>query len=157
VQVSVNADGRTGAVALDVDVPNFAKESLTASGLMIQRRPAPPAADKALAALIPFKPTTVRQFHSNEDVAVFLRIYQGGKGAIAPVRMSARVKDDKNSVVSNYESTLESANFGEPRSADYELSLPLAQLSPGEYLLEVDGRQSGTRHVARASRFSVVK
>ena len=85
-----------------------------------------------------------------------MRVYQGGKDRIVPVRMFATVKNEQNAVASNYESTLAVSNFSEARSADYELSLPLAQLSPGEYLLEVDA-QSGTRHVTRTARFSVVK
>jgi VWFA-related protein len=156
IQISGLSEGRAGSAILDVDVPNFAKEPLAASGLMLQERPLAAVSDKALAALIPFTPTTRRQFHTDDDVAVFLRIYQGGKDRIVPVRVSASVKNEQNAVASNYDSTLAVTNFSEARSADYELSLPLARLSPGEYLLEVDA-QSGARHVIRTARFSVVK
>ena len=88
-------------------------------------------------------------------MGVLLRIYQGGKGRIVPVRMMARVKSDSDAIASNHESMLEVDTFSAARSADYELSLPLAHLSPGQYLLEVTA-QSGARHVTRTARFSVV-
>jgi hypothetical protein len=124
--------------------------------LILQRRPAPPVHDKFISDLVPIVPTTHRQFFASDDVAVFLRIYQGGKGKIVPVRMTARVKNERNSIASNHEAMLEVANFSDNRSADFGVSLPLDHLSPGAYLLEVDA-QSGARHVTRTARFSVVK
>jgi len=111
--------------------------------------------DKSLSDLVPGVPTTHRRFLASDDVTVFVRIYQGSKGRIVPVRMTARVRNERNAVASNYESTLEIENFSANRSADFEARLPLAHLSPGEYLLEVDA-QSGVRHVQRTARFTVV-
>jgi hypothetical protein len=87
---------------------------------------------------------------------MFVRIWQGGKGRIAPVRVTARVRSETNNVTSTQEAVLESESFSAARSADYQATLPLAQLAPGQYLLEVDA-QSGARHVTRTARFSVVK
>jgi hypothetical protein len=70
---------------------------------MLQRRPAPRIGDKAITNLVPFLPTTVRQFHTGDDVEVFVRIYQGGKGRIVPVTMIAKVTNEKNSVTSSQE------------------------------------------------------
>jgi hypothetical protein len=69
--------------------------------------------------------------------------------------MVARVRDEKNAVKISHEATLEVGNFSDARSADYEMSLPLENLTPGQYLLEVDA-QSGARHVIRTARFEVV-
>ena len=156
IQISARIDGRAGSAALDIDVPNFSKDALSVSGLMLQRRPAPPIGDKAIENLVPFLPTTVRQFHEGDDIGIFVRIYQGGKGRIAPVRVTARVTSETNNVTSTQEATLGSEGFSAARSADYQATLPLARLAPGQYLLEVDA-QSGARHVTRTARFSVVK
>jgi hypothetical protein len=156
LNIAGSSEGRSGNVFVDVDVPDFAKDALAASGLILQRRPAPPIGDKFIADLIPIAPTTHRQFRPSDAVSVFVRIYEGGTGRIVPVRMTARVKNDSNSIASNHESMLEIENFSAERSADYDVSLPLDHLSPGEYLLEVDA-QSGARHVTRSARFSVVK
>jgi len=155
VQVSASTDGRAGGVVVDVEVPNFSSDALSGSGLMLgSHRPAP-IPDKAIADLLPFLPTTARQFHKEDDVGVFVRIYQGGKSRIVPVRMTARVRSEKDAIVSNQEAMLDVENFSGSRSADYQVTLPLAHLQPGEYLLEVDA-QSGARHVRRTARFSVV-
>jgi hypothetical protein len=124
--------------------------------LILQRRPAPPIRDKFLSDLVPLVPTTHREFLASDDVAVFVRIYQGGKGRIVPVRMTARVRNEQNAVASNHEGMLEVENFSGNRSADFEVTLPLAHLTPGEYLLEVDA-QSGARHAIRTARFRVLK
>ena len=156
VQVAAKSDGRAGGAAIDIDVPNFEKDPLSASGLMLQLRPAPANGDKAIETFVPFLPTTVRQFHTGDEVGLFLRIYQGGKGKIVPVRMTAKVTSDQNKVTSTQEAMLETESFSAARSADYELKLPLAHLTPGDYLLEVDA-QSGARHVKRTARFAVVR
>jgi VWFA-related protein len=155
VRVAATSEGSAGSVFVDIDIPDFAKDPLSASGLILQRRPAPPIRDKFLSDLVPMVPTTHRQFLASDDVAVFVRIYQGGKGRIVPVRMTARVRNERNAVASNHEGMLEVENFSGNRSADFEVTLPLAHLTPGEYLLEVDA-QSGARHVKRSARFTVV-
>jgi VWFA-related protein len=155
LRVAAASEGRSGNVFVDVDVPDFAKDPLSASGLILQRRPILPNRDKFIADLVPLVPTTHRQFLASDEVAVFLRIYQGGKGKIVPVRMTARIKNDKNAVASNHEGMLEVENFSEHRAADFGVSLPIDHLPPGQYLLEVDA-QSGARHVTRTARFEVV-
>lgn len=155
LHVAATSEGKTGNVFVDIDIPDFAKDPLSASGLILQRRPAAPARDKFLSDLVPSIPTTHRQFLASDDVAVFVRIYQGGKGRIVPVRMTARVRNERNDVASHYESMLEIENFSSNRSADFEVRLPLAHLSPGDYLLEVDA-QSGARHAVRTARFTVI-
>ena len=138
-------------------MPDFAKEPLSASGLILQRRPAAPITDKSIADLIPVAPSTHRQFLTSDDVGMFVRVYQGGKGKIVPVRVLAKSeRRPKNSVKSTQEAMLEPGDFSAARSADYGASLPLAHLSPGEYLLELEA-QSGVRRVQRTARFSVMK
>jgi hypothetical protein len=154
VQLSAQSEGRSGVVVVDVDVPDFSRDALSASGLIVGRPSGSPVTDKVLADLIPFLPTAQRQFQPKDDVAAFLRVYQGGQGKIAPVRISAKVTDDKNVVRSNQEAMLDPTGFSADRSADYRVSLPLAHLSAGAYLLEVEA-QSGERRVQRTARFSV--
>lgn len=156
VRIAANSEGKSGSVFVDVEVPDFAKEPLSASALILQLRPAAPIKDKVIADLIPVMPTTYRQFVTSDDVGLFLRVYQGGKGKIVPVRVSAKVRDEQNNVRSTQEAMLETADFSAARSADYQVSLPLAHLSPGGYLLELEA-QSGARRVQRTARFSVLK
>src|SRR3954471_394979 len=128
LNIAGTSEGRSGNVFVDVDVPDFAKDPLSASGLILQRRPAAPIRDQFLAELIPAAPTTHREFRPSDHVGVLLRIYQGGKGRIVPVRMMGRVKSDSDAIASNHESMLDVESFSAARSADYELSLPLEHL-----------------------------
>lgn len=154
VQLSAVSERRSGRVVVDVEVPNFSRESLSASGLIVSRRIDAPASDKALTSQIPFLPSTQRRFRPDDDVAVFVRLYQGGTEKISPVRVSTRVIDERNVAKIKQQTVLESTSFSAARSADYQVPLPLRQLTPGEYLLEVEA-QSGNRRVQRTARFSV--
>jgi VWFA-related protein len=156
VRLAAESEGRTGTVFVDVEVPDFAKSPLPLSGLVLQRGSAARVADKVIASLIPVAPTAGREFSTADEVTVFLRVYQGGKGRVAPVRMLAKVTNERNNVTSNQEAVIEVDEFGETRAADYRVALPVAHLSPGAYLLEVDAR-SGTRRVLRSARFTIVK
>ena len=140
-------------VQSSTSMPDFSKIRF-ASGLMLQfRSRRAPITDKGIADLVPFTPTTIRAFHGDDDVGVFLRIYEGGKGPLAPVQVSAKVRDESDAVRSSHDAVLATDYFSEVRSADVELSLPLAQLSTGQYLLEVEA-QSGNRRVQRTARFT---
>jgi VWFA-related protein len=155
VRLAAESEGRTGTVFVDVEVPEFTKSPLSLSGLVLQRGAAVRVADKVIAGLIPVAPTTVREFSTADEVTVFLRVYQGGKGRVVPVRMLAKVTSERNNVTSNQDAVIEVADFGDARSADYRVMLPLAHLAPGDYLLEVEA-QSGARRHKRSARFTVV-
>ncbi len=91
IQISARSEDRAGSAVVDVDVPDFLKDPFSASGLMLQlRRRAAPITDKGIADLVPFMPATIRAFRSDDDVAVFLRIYEGGKGPLTPVQVSGK-------------------------------------------------------------------
>jgi VWFA-related protein len=156
VQLSAESDGKSGSVFVDVEVPNFAKDSLSMSGLLVERRPAAAVRDKAIAALIPVSPTTLRAFTKDDAVDVFAKVNQGGKGRLLPVKMSAKVTDARNEIVSRYDLVLEPEQFGAARGAEYRVGLPLAHLDPGDYLFEVEAR-SGAPLVRRTVRFSIAR
>ena len=155
VRLAAESEGRTGTVFVDVEVPDFAKNPLSLSGMVLQRASAARVADKVIAGLVPVAPTTVREFDSSDEVTVFLRVYQGGKSRVVPVRISARVTDQRNNETSNQDAVIEVGDFGEARSADYRVRLPVAQLAPGAYILDVEAH-AGARHLKRSARFTVV-
>ena len=155
VRLGAESEGRTGTVFVDVEVPDFAKSPLSLSGLVLQRASAAPIADKSIAALVPVAPTTVREFVTADEVTIFLRVYQGGKSRVVPVRISATITDERNKETSRQDAAIEVGEFGDARSADYRVKLPVAHLAPGAYLLEVEA-QSGARRLKRSARFRIV-
>jgi VWFA-related protein len=157
VHVAASSEGHTGTVFADVEVPNFAKERFSASGLLVQRNPPLAAGDKGLAAgpFVPIVPTTTRAWRAADRVTAFVRFYQGGNDRVAPALVVTRITDDRNVVVSNLERSIEAAQFGDNRAADHRVDLPIAQLAPGEYLLTIEATL-GTRRLQRSSRFTIV-
>jgi hypothetical protein len=71
-----------------------------------------------------------------------------------PVRVTAKVTDQRDVVVSHQELVLEPEQFDAQRAADYRVQLPLANLLPADYLFEVEAK-SGAALVRRTIRFSI--
>src|SRR5207342_764970 len=87
--------GETGSVYTYVDVPDFAAEPVSMSGLLLHvtgaRAPGP---SRAFEDLLPFTPTARRQFARGEQVAFFVRIYEGVRQAAMPLYVRSEIKDD---------------------------------------------------------------
>ena len=149
------AGGQRASVYTYVDVPNFAKDDLSLSGLVLERTPTGPVASKdALAGLLPVVPTTAREFARTDHIAAFLRLYQGGRGSPSPVQIVARIVNDRNETVFQQTTALGTEHFDRNRSADYRLSVPLGQLAAGEYLLTIEAIRDRHRE-HRDARFTV--
>jgi hypothetical protein len=145
---------RRGSVYAYADVPDYAKNPLSVSGLVLERTPASPTGPgEALSGVLPVVPTTTRQFAPTDQARAFLRIYEG-RGSLAPARVSARIVDDRDAVVFDDASTLDRDRFARTRAADYTLNLPLARLAPGEYLLTIETTVEPHRD-RRDARFTV--
>jgi VWFA-related protein len=156
LQVAATSEGHAGTVFVDVEVPDFSKDRFSASGLLLQSTPPMPPGDRpAVSNLVPIVPTTARAWRASDRVTAFLRVYQGGKDRIVPALMTTRLTDARNAVVSNQEGELEVGQFGEDRAADYRINVPIAHLSPGEYLLTIEAKL-GARKVQRSARFTIV-
>jgi VWFA-related protein len=147
--------GKSGSVYVDVEVPNFEKERLALSGAVITVAPAmiSGGAD-VLKDVLPQIPTTQRVFGQEEEATVFLRVYQGGNKPVVPAMLRASVKDAADKTVFSAEHLLPAAVFSAARESDYRLGLPLKALSPGPYLLTIDGSLDEKTHVTRLVRFS---
>ena len=141
-----------GSVYLDVDVPDFSKEGLSASGLMLTSPAAPIAAPReALANLLPITPTTLRQFTRAQRVSGFLRLYQGGGKALVPATVSVRILDRRDATVWQRKIEVGVDRFS-ARASDVTFEVPIADLAPGGYLIDVGIDAAGlreplTRHV----------
>ena len=148
---------KTGSIYYDVDVPDFRRDSLALSGVVLSASPAPIAAPEGpLTPLLPVAPTTERVFTANSTVLAFCRIYQPGRGPLESVKVTTQVMDTANTVVRRVSAALEAAAFGTARTADYHLPLPLTDLGPGEYLLTIEA-SAGSRTTRRDIRFEMAK
>jgi hypothetical protein len=156
VRVAIDnaATGRTGSAYATVTVPDFSKEPLSLSGVVIARGTGSPAPGGVLTSLLPLVPTTVREFAQSATALAFARVYQGGKAAPISVQMTARIVNEADRPVFDRTSAIAPAAFGLARGADYRLDLPLASLEPGRYLLTFEVH-SGTLSARRDVRFEI--
>jgi len=142
---------KTGSVYSAIDVPDFEKEPLSLSGVIVSAAPATASAGKeALASLIPVMPTTKRTFARTDRVSAFLRIYQHAKGTLSSVRLDIRVVDDHDNANFHATETVTADRFDATRTLDHPFDLPVTSFAPGPHLLTIEataGRASARRDV----------
>lgn len=146
IRIAAVVDGRAGSVYSTVEIPNFSKDRLSLSGVAFEKSPRGLTSTTSLVRdLIPIVPTAARTFGADDNVPMFVRVYQGGTRPVEPVTVRLSVTDAH--AVSRVASTsqLPSAAFATGRAADFTSRLPTRGLEPGEYLLTI------TASVAAAS------
>lgn len=146
VAVGDPATGKTASVFSDVTIPRFDDAVLSLSGIMV---------DVADALAAGRTPTTRRLFDRKEQVRALLQIYQGTarSHALRPVTMRVKILDAKGTAVRDQSLSFTETMFAD-RRADCVITIPVANLRPGEYLLQLDA--SLDRDTAgRALRFAV--
>lgn len=146
--------GRRGSVFTFVDVPNFAGDALTMTGVAIGTSLMTPTAPKDLFKdLMPVVPTSRRTFARTERVTAFARLQQGGTRA-EPVTVIARALNRDGGVVLTDTKTFAADHFAASRTADCRFDFALAGLEPGDYLLNIQA-SSGKNEQRRNVRFTV--
>ena len=149
------ADSRTGSVYAWADVPDFARAQLSLSGLVLSAVPGSLSWPRdAFADVLPVLPTAQRVFSPADGVTAFLRIYQGGARPPVSAFVTARVMNDTASEVATNTVQFGADAFGTARDVDYQFRLPLARLTSGEYLLQIDA-VAGQRVASRTLKFKV--
>jgi VWFA-related protein len=156
VRVALDAGpNERGSVYTFVDVPDFAKQPLSLSGLVLAVSPGVSSAGReAFANLLPVVPTAQREFARSDRATAFLQVYQDADKAPLPASVTARITDTSDRLVLDQVTQLAADRFAGKRGADYRLELPVERLEPGEYLLTVDAAQ-GQRTARRGARFTV--
>jgi VWFA-related protein len=155
LRFAAEVGGRTGSVFLSLDVPNFAKESLSLSGLVVVKSFDGRIARGVSVGDLPVVPTANRTFTRQDPPVVYMRVYQGGSKPVAPVSMQAEVRDSHDRVVWTETSLVAPGDFTAARSADYRVSLPPGRFEPGEHLLTVTAGRDDENRLERTVRFHV--
>ncbi len=146
VAVSDPASGAVASVFSDLTVPEFDRAPLSVSGVTVDVA-SPPSASPV--------PTTRRVFRRGEQVRAVMQIYQGTQRteAIAPVSMRVQILDAKGGAVRDQSLPFTEKTFTN-RRADCVITLPVANLPSGEYLLKLEASLD-RRTAGRALRFAV--
>jgi hypothetical protein len=83
------------------------------------------------------------------------RVYQGGRQALKPIRVTLRLVDERDRTILDETTTAEPSSFGTTRTLDRRFRIPLAHLQPGAYLLSVAAVSADRPAVERAITFRV--
>jgi hypothetical protein len=159
-QIRLNGTSATGnasgSVYADVDVPDFVRNQLTLTPIVLGAPPAEgaPRTD-VLATVLPIVPTTARTFTADDRVTAFVRVFEGGDAAVTPVSIAAQVLDLEDKVVFENETSLDADAFGGTRSADRVLALPLDTLERGPHVLSITAKLPNGRQARQDLVFSI--
>jgi VWFA-related protein len=137
-QSALNA--KEGSLHYDVTVPDFSKDEIDLSGVLLSAEPNVPVAGKdRIASTVPVVPTSRREFWPQDRVSAFARVYRK-KDRTEPVTITARLQDVNQQAQFEQADSLGADRFTPARAADYHVTLPIDRLSPGAYLLTIDVR-----------------
>jgi VWFA-related protein len=149
-------DGSLGSVFMSVDIPNYRSEPLSMSGLVLASTAQPPtAAATVLEDILPFVPTSLREFRRGDRAQVFVRTYQGGATVPRAVTLTAQVTDAVDANKFSRTVSVAREDLGEFGAAESVLDLPLDTLEQGMYRLRVEATTADGGRASRELRFVV--
>ena len=151
IRVGVEAgDGRTGSVYSYVEVPDFRKDELSLSGLVLNVTPPPRAAPiDALRDVMPLTPTARRTFRRTDRVTAWLGFHRPKD---AGGTITTRLTSADNDVIAELTQVIDSSSGGD--AGEHRIDLPVEDLTPGEYLVTVEV-SAGNDRARRDARFRI--
>jgi len=137
--------GHIGSVNYDLEVPDFSKEPLAMSGIVIASASGAQVmtakADEELRTVLPAPATAMRQFSPNDTLAIFAEIYDNEAQTAHQVDITTTVlTDEGKTAFSTREERSSSELQGKKGGYGHTAQIPLKDLSPGLYVLKVEGK-----------------
>ncbi len=151
--------GSVGSVLYDLDVPDFSKEHIAMSGLVLTSAASTalvPTArpDADLRSVLPGPPVGARTFAQNDQLAIFADVYDNDVTPVHKVDITTSLlADDGKVVFKNDEQRSTEDLGGKPGGFGIATTLALSDFDPGLYVLRVAARSrlgtdvSATREV----------
>jgi hypothetical protein len=158
--------GTTGSVFYDLEVPDFTKEKFNMSGVVLTAATAQitPTAepDPTLKTLLPGPPTTRREFYPIDVLALYAEVYDRQVTDVPhTVDVTTRLVTDTGKEVFRTADARGSKEFQGPKggSFSYSTQVPLGDVPPGRYLLQVEAkaRLKDSKAVRREMLLTVVE
>jgi VWFA-related protein len=137
-----------GTVFYDLHVPDFRKERLMLSGLLITAASAQGAMtampDTAAPALLPGPAVSRRTFARNDTLTVFAEIYDNISGTQPrQIDTSVALVHEGGQEIFNARDTVENPSTGRWTTYGLTRNIPLKNVAPGRYLLKVEAKERG--------------
>ncbi|MGC4085897.1 MAG: VWA domain-containing protein [Vicinamibacterales bacterium] len=134
-----------GSVIYDLEVPEFYKQNMAMSGVALTSMAGSSMmtakADDQLKAILPAPPVGLRVFPQNDELAIFAEIYDNSGKAPHKVDIVTSVLTDEGKVVFKVEDQRDSSELGGAKGGyGYTTRVPLTEIPPGLYVLNVEAR-----------------
>jgi VWFA-related protein len=140
-----DSGGNVGSVVYDLDVPDFAKLPFSMSGVALTSAAAlvgpTVRPDEPLQQVMPGPPVAARSFPQNDEIALFVEVYDNDAGKPHKVDITTTVTSDDGKVMMKTEDARDSSELqGRRGGYGHAARLALKDLSPGSYVLTVSAR-----------------
>lgn len=138
--------GKVGSVFADLDVPDYASQDLVMSDIImtsIESTAGTPTAkpDEQLKQLLPGPPTTDRVFANNDQISLFVDVYDNETKRPHKVDITTSLLSDTGDQLFSASEERDSAELGGAAGGyGHQATIPLQSLSPGLYVLRVEAR-----------------
>ena len=138
--------GNVGSVFADLDVPDFSKQDLVLSDIImtsIESTAGTPTAkpDEQLGQLLPGPPTTDRVFANDDQISLFVDVYDNETKRPHKVDITTSLlSSDGAELFSAGEERDSTELAGAAGGYGHQATIPLQSLSPGLYVLRVEAR-----------------
>jgi len=129
--------GSTGSVVAQIEVPDFTKEPLMLSGVVLASRnagvPQLLLSDPRVTKGLRVDPTAVRRFTRDDELTAFAEAYVNGPGSAADVEVTYTISSEAGVVYLTVPGS--KVENGEAGRAGYNARLPLSALGPANYVI----------------------
>lgn len=155
IAARIPALDRTGSVYYDVVVPDFRRDPVALSGIVLTAAPSLiTAGADVLSTVLPVVPTSRRAFTPDFGVNAYVEVYHGTRAPAAAVPLTVTITDDADRRVVNVADLLTPDRFNDRFSAPYQFTVPIDRLRAGKYLLTIEAAE-GNKRARRDVRFEV--
>ncbi len=154
--------GHVGSVNYDLDVPDFTKEKLAVSGIVVASAAGTLIStvkqDEALRGVLPAPPAASRLFPRGDELAVYAEVYDNDVRNPHTVDITTTVvSEDGRNVFTTSEERSSSELQGKPGGYGHQARIQLKDFAPGIYLLTVEAKSRAGNEppVSRTIQFEV--
>lgn len=136
-----------GSVLADVEVPDFFKEQLSMSGVMVTSRAGSnmvtAVADERLRTVLPSPVIALRAFPSSDTLELFAEIYENSGKSRHKIDVTTTVLGKDGQPIAQSVQTHDSSEIsGDRKALPYKENVPLSKLPAGDYVLRVEAKSS---------------
>jgi VWFA-related protein len=137
--------GTAGSLTYDLEVPDFSKTAFSMSGLVMTSMSGSTMvtvkADAELKDVLPAPPIAMRSFPQNDEIALFAEIYDNAGTTPHKVDIITTIQSDDGRVLYKSEEERASSELqGAKGGYGYVARVPLTDVTPGDYVLNVQAK-----------------